>query len=214
MHAIHLKTSLLDLSVYESIRDYQGKGKGKSYSVSIGQRKVTFQVYQNGTIMVSIASSRNPFRMMTEEDVAAFFSFLGRVRQELAAWIPDPHDRIIPDVVDWLMKSPDLNKDTRISALEQLTLPDIQVSTAGKVFRAYVKDMGEKAVYRIEANNFKEEYSAAVLLDRIIHPQQSLEEKIVETIKQELRIFKAQVLQRVSPNTTDNMIGSNSWRFN
>ncbi len=50
----------------------------------------------------------------------------------------------------WILKSCDVNKDVQIDNMAQLSLPDIQISTAEKVFRAYVKIIEDKAFYRIE----------------------------------------------------------------
>ena len=47
------------------------------------------------------------------------------------------------------MKACDL-RDVGISDKTQITLPDIQLKYAGRIFRLYVKALGEKAVYRAE----------------------------------------------------------------
>ena len=44
----------------------------------------------------------------------------------------------------------DLNKDVEIDDMCQISLPDIQLKHADRVFRLYVKSLHDKAVYRSE----------------------------------------------------------------
>jgi hypothetical protein len=52
--------------------------------------------------------------------------------------------------MDWILKACDLNKDVGIDDTCQLTLPDIRIKHADRVFRVYVKSLHDKAVYRSE----------------------------------------------------------------
>jgi hypothetical protein len=58
--------------------------------------------------------------------------------------------RSVPPVIEWLLKACDLNKDIEIDDKAQLTLPGIQLKSACRVFRQYVKSLHDKAVYRSE----------------------------------------------------------------
>ena len=62
----------------------------------------------------------------------------------------DPRERVVPYITDWHLVQCDVNKDIEITDKAQLTLPSIQLKYAGRVFRTYVKLLGEKAAYRVE----------------------------------------------------------------
>ena len=44
----------------------------------------------------------------------------------------------------------DINKDVIVSDMLQLTAINIQLKDANRVFRLYIKSLGDKAVYRVE----------------------------------------------------------------
>jgi hypothetical protein len=48
------------------------------------------------------------------------------------------------------MDNSDMNNDIEINDKMQLTLPAIQLKYAGRVFRAYVKLLGDRAAYRVD----------------------------------------------------------------
>ncbi len=50
------------------------------------------------------------------------------------------------------MEQYDFNKDVPITDKAQMTLPDIQLSTAFETFRLYVKNLEGEANYRCEAS--------------------------------------------------------------
>src|SRR5215467_9499930 len=50
----------------------------------------------------------------------------------------------------WILTGCDINKDVTVSDKVQLTAIDIQLKDAGRVFRLYIKSLGDKAVYRVE----------------------------------------------------------------
>ena len=104
----------------------------------------------NGTVEIAVKSSDTPFRLETDEDESIIFSFLGQVRDRLLYHVSDIRERHIPSIMEWVLKACDLNKDIEIDDNAQLTLPDIQLKYAGRVFRLYVKSLHDKAVYRSE----------------------------------------------------------------
>jgi anti-sigma regulatory factor (Ser/Thr protein kinase) len=85
--------------------------------------------------------------------------------------------------MDWTLKACDLNKDILTSDKAQLTLPDIQLRLAGRVFRSYVKIMEGKASYRLE-ESLRLNQILPEALDNIRHPYRSLENKIIRVAEQ------------------------------
>jgi hypothetical protein len=152
IHKLQIKTSihkenydLLNLPVY---------GIAKVHKERIGQARgsfnVEYQIHTNGTVMIFISCSDHPFRLYEEQDISKIMIFLGRVEDRLKILLSDNRDKVVPSVMTWILKSCDVNKDIQIDNMAQISLPDIQISTAEKAFRAYIKIIGDKAYYRIE----------------------------------------------------------------
>jgi hypothetical protein len=51
---------------------------------------------------------------------------------------------------EWILTGWDLNKDIPVTDMLQLSAPNIQLKQASRVFRLYIKSLGDKAVYRGE----------------------------------------------------------------
>ena len=66
----------------------------------------------------------------------------------------------------------------------QLTLPDIQLKHADRVFRLYVKSLHDKAVYRSEESLTLNRALLPEALDNITHPHRLVESKVDELSKQ------------------------------
>ncbi len=115
-----------------------------------GQPDLKFIISPNGTIMIYVSCSQHPFRLYEEQDVSDSLIFLGRVSDRLHNLFSDTRGSIIPPVKKWVLKGCDVNKDIPISDMAQLTLPDIPISLAEKAFRGYVKQINDKAFYRVE----------------------------------------------------------------
>jgi hypothetical protein len=79
--------------------------------------------------------------------------------------------------MEWILVQCDVNKDIEINDKMQLTLPDIQLKDADRVFRLYVKSLQDKAVYRAEESvTFNKILPDA--LEDIIHPNKEIERKL------------------------------------
>ena len=76
--------------------------------------------------------------------------------------------------MEWTLKACDLNKDIQLSDKAQITLPDIQLTYADRVFRLYVKIMEDKADYRLEESLIINQILPEAL-DNIRHPFKSVE---------------------------------------
>jgi len=84
------------------------------------------------------------------DKLSDLYAFLGQVRDRLLYLMTDPHERIVPPIMKWILTGCDVNKDVTVSDMLQLTAIDIQLKDADRVFRLYIKSLGDKAVYRVE----------------------------------------------------------------
>ena len=75
-----------------------------------------------------------------------------------------------------------MNKDVEIDEKAQLASPDIQLKSADRVFRSYIKIMKDKAFYRIEESLALNQILPEAL-DNIRHPYKSIENKIDKLIE-------------------------------
>lgn len=100
--------------------------------------------------MVFVACSNNPFKLEDEADEISLYSFLGQARDRLLYFVTDPHERTVPPLTEWILTGWDINKDIPVTDIVQLSAPNIQLKEAGRVFRLYIKSLGDKAVYRGE----------------------------------------------------------------
>jgi hypothetical protein len=85
-------------------------------------------------------------------DLSSLFVFFGQVRDRLLYLLSDVREKIVPDVMEWSLIQCGMNRDSEIDDKMQLTLPDIQLKYADRVFRLYVKSLHDKAVCRIIPN--------------------------------------------------------------
>jgi hypothetical protein len=124
--------------------------RAKQHEEHVGKAVVKYIIYPNGRIMIHIVCSNNPFKLETESDESSLFSLLDQVRDRLLGLFRDPHERIIPQILEWNLIGCDINKDIAVTDKTQLTGQNIQVKEADRVFRLYIKSLGNKAVYRAE----------------------------------------------------------------
>jgi hypothetical protein len=96
--------------------------------------------------------------------------------------LDDIRERGVPSESQWVLKACDLNKDIEINDKMQITLPDIQLKYVGRVFRLYVKALGEKAICRGE-----ESLTVNLTLDRafdkIRNSYEPFKEELIARIK-------------------------------
>ncbi len=156
--------------------------RAKPYEENIGGRHVTYRLSPNGTVEVYIATTNIPFRIERDEDISALFAFLGQVRDRLLYHISDIRERHVPNLLNWILKQCDLNKDVEIDDIAQLTFPDIQLISADRVFRLYVKIIKDIAYCRGEESLTLNQLLPEAL-DNIRHPHKSIEKKIDYVLK-------------------------------
>ncbi|MDQ6667513.1 MAG: hypothetical protein M3Y53_04705, partial [Thermoproteota archaeon] len=173
---------LLMLSIYKEYyttleHDPRHINKAKIHQERIGRTLTTYTYSPNGTVEIAVACSDNPFRLETDDDVAILFSFFGQVKDRMLYHLGDPRERMIPPIIDWRLKQCDVNKDIEITDKMQFTLPDIQLKYAGRVFRAYVKLLGEKAAFRCE-ESLKVDLALMDGFDHIRDPNKEVKKKL------------------------------------
>lgn len=182
IHKIEIETSLdkkklLEKDYYHRISTKEWPhNKGKVVEEFIDERKVTYVYYRNGKIEIWIASSEKPFPIEREDDIPCLYSFFGQLRDRLEKHVVDPRGRLVPPITTWILKQCDLNKDVPINDKAQITLPDIQLSTAFRVFRAYVKNLDSQGIDRIE-ESLKVNQPLGIL-ESILNPYASFEKKL------------------------------------
>jgi hypothetical protein len=153
IHKLQLQTTI-DKENYELLSHLPKVGNYRVHYERIGNVKgynVEYHIYTNGTVMIYVTCSENPFRLYSGEDVSIIMIFLGKVDDRLRYLVADTKDKVVPLVMNWILKNCDVNKDIEIDEKAQITLPAVQIKTFEKVLRAYVKIIGEKAFYRGEA---------------------------------------------------------------
>jgi hypothetical protein len=156
--------------------------RAKPYEENIGRRHVTYRLSPNGTVEVYIATTDTPFRIERDEDISLLFAFLGQVRDRFLYHVSDIKEKHVPNLLNWILKQCDLNKDVEIDHIAQLTLPDIQLKSADRVFRLYVKIINGKAYCRGEESLVLNQILPEAF-DNIRHPNKSLEGKIDHLIQ-------------------------------
>ena len=150
IHKLQLQLSL-DPRYYTDIqKDCSKYNKAKQHEEKIGTSIVKYLVYPNGKTMVFVACSNNSFKLEDEGDESILYSFLGQVRDRLLYLVTDPHERMVPHITKWVLTGCDINKDITVSDMLQLSAINIQLKDASRVFRLYIKSLGDKAVYRVE----------------------------------------------------------------
>jgi hypothetical protein len=150
IHKIQIELPI-DKECYNVITGIQWKGNaGRCVKEIIDHTHVKYVYYKKGKVSVYIECSGNPFRLENEANLAILYSFLGQVRDRLESHVNDPRGRLTANITTWILKQCDFNKDVSISDKAQITLPDIQLSSAFETFRLYVKNLGGDALYRCE----------------------------------------------------------------
>ena len=141
-------------------------------------REVTYTYYPSGSITVEVKSSYSPFRIGSEDDVNLLFSFIGQVKDRMLIHLNDPYERIVPNINMWNLKECDVNVDIEITDLGQVSLHDIQISTLGRVLRAYLKILESKSVYRFE-ETITPDAPLLEAFDSIVYPNRTLEKLVM-----------------------------------
>jgi hypothetical protein len=186
IHKLQLQLSI-NSEVYHDVKhEFNKYNRVKVHLERIGNQvkgipNVKYLIYPNGTVLVYIACSDTPFKLETDNDVSFLFAFLGQVRDRLLYVLSDVRERFVPSIMDWRLLECDVNKDVVINDIMQLTLPDILLKAADRVFRLYVKSLHDKSVYRCE-ESVTVDLPVSAALDDIRFPFKSDLDCIMEGI--------------------------------
>jgi hypothetical protein len=156
--------------------------RAKRHEENIGRRHAKYTLSPNGSIEIAIRSSETPFKLQTDDDELTIFSFLGQVRDRRLYVLRDPKELHVPHIMEWVLKQCDLNKDVEINDKAQVMLPDIQLKSAARVFRLYIKSLKDRAVCRAE-ESLKLDLLLPEALDNIRHPYKSIESKLSKILE-------------------------------
>jgi hypothetical protein len=96
--------------------------------------------------------------------------------------VRDPKEQHVPPVMEWVLKQYGLNKDIEINDKAQVTLPHIQLKSAARDFRLYIKSLKNRAVCRAE-ESLKLALPLPEALDNIRHPYKSIESKLSKILE-------------------------------
>lgn len=196
----------------QAYTEIEGKKKSRIHEELIGKRFVKYTLSSNGTIQIAVRSNDSPFKLESEIDEHIIFSFFGQVKDRLLYLFGDVKELVVPPVMEWTLKQCDLNKDIEIDEKAQLTLPDIQLKYACRVFREYVKIIEGKAYCRAE-ESLKFDELLPVALDNIRRPFKSMDSKFdeitiaVESLRTELRSQHSGSIVEKQANEQDVIIG-------
>ncbi len=150
-HKLQLVTQL-PKNYYQEIQKIPCKGNyGKQIEERLGLRLVKYIYYPNGTVRIDVVSSKNPFRIESEEDVDYLLTYLGQVRDRMINnHVYDFHERHAPPISEWFLTGCDVNRDLHLNTLEQVSLQKLQLKYGIVTFRLYVKYFEDKSYLRLE----------------------------------------------------------------
>ena len=152
----------------------------KEHQEIVGTAFVKYVFYANGTIMVYIESSSNPFKLDNHADLSHLIAFLGQARDRLVVFLQDRHERIVPDIMQWELKQCDINRDVMVSDWLQLTGLKIQLRHAFHLFRVYIRSKGRDTICRVEESVVIHDNNRFVVesIRSILNPTERLEKQI------------------------------------
>jgi hypothetical protein len=119
--------------------------------------------------------------------------FFGQLRDRLIAFLNDPHERIVPDIMEWYLTECDINRDIKVSDCLHYTGIKIQVKHFDHLFRIYVKAMGKDTVCRVE-EEMHPNRPAIEAVNNIFNPNGKIVERLVVHEK-----LLQDILSRITP---------------
>ena len=186
IHNLHFKTKITPNCYTEyDIQRLQdvGGNKGKRLFEIIGNARVIYTFYPSGTVNIEVrCSSNNPFKLETELDRSHILVFFGQLRDRLIGFLNDPHERIVPDIIEWYLTECDINRDIKVSDCLHYTGIKIQVKHFDHLFRIYVKSMGRDTVCRVEEEKHLDKTAIEAIND-IFNPYEKVEKHLAEQDK-------------------------------
>jgi len=127
-------------------------------------------------------------------DRSRILVFFGQLRDRLIAFLNDPHERIVPDTMEWFLTECDINKDIKVSDCLHYTGIKIQVKHFDHLFRIYIKSMGRDTVCRVEEERHPNRPAIEAICD-IFNPYERIEKDLAEQGKV-LRQIREKLVQK------------------
>jgi hypothetical protein len=180
IHKLHLMTRITSEYYHEIVLPSSRWNSAKQHQEIIGTAFVEYVFYANGTVMVFIESSNNPFKLENYADLSRLIAFLGQARDRLVLFLQDRHERIVPEIMQWELKQCDINRDVKVSDWLQLTGLKIQLRHAFHLFQVYIKSKGRDIVCRVEESISRKDKNAIEAIADIFNPTERLEKRIAE----------------------------------
>ena len=178
IHNIHLKTKISTECYLELSLPPIPCNNGKRYSEIVGTSSVDYTFYPNGRVIVEVTCSNHPFKLQAEQDRGRLLVFFGQVRQVLTFFLKDPHERIVPDIMEWELTECDINKDIKVSNWFHYTGLKIQIKHLDHLFCLYIESMGKDTVFRIEERHPHK--NPLDFINDIFNPVERVEKQMAE----------------------------------
>ena len=175
IHKIQLEIKLNPEYCTEIRSLARSENRGKTHEEIIASVLVRYLFYPNGRVMVFVACGNTPFKLESDNDLGRLIAFLGAVRDRLAVFLHDRHERAVPDIMQWYLNGCDINRDVKVSDWLQFTGLNIQVKHAFHLFRLYIKAKGEDTLYRIEESFCFKNKPVLEAINDIFNPNEKIE---------------------------------------
>ena len=182
IHKLHLMTRIPPEYYHEITLPSSRWNSSKEHQEIVVTAFIKYIFYANGTVMVFIGCSNNPFKLENYADLSRLIAFLGQVRDRLVVFLQDRHERIVPEIMYWELKQCDINRDVKVSDWLQLTGLKIQLRHAFHLFRVYIKSKGKDTVCRLEKSVVISGNNRSVVetINNIFNPTERLERQILD----------------------------------
>ena len=182
VHKMHLMTRIPPEYYHEITLPSSRWNSSKEHQEIVVTAFIKYIFYANGTVMVFIGCSNNPFKLENYADLSRLIAFLGQVRDRLVVFLQDRHERIVPEIMYWELKQCDINRDVKVSDWLQLTGLKIQLRHAFHLFRVYIKSKGKDTVCRLEKSVVISGNNRSVVetINNIFNPTERLERQILD----------------------------------
>jgi hypothetical protein len=182
IHNMHFKTIVLPECYNEIKLPCYRRNNGKHFQEIIGNTLVDYVIYKSGTVDVQTTCSNKPYKLETEEDRFRIIEFFGQIRAGLINLLYDKHERIVPNVLEWELTECDINKDIKIADLFHFSDIKIQVKHFDRLFRLYIKTVGEDTVCRVEEEKIPGK-PAIEFINETFNPTDKIEKQIMKIEK-------------------------------
>jgi hypothetical protein len=182
---LHFKTKItLECYAEQDIQELPDVpcNKGKKLFEIFGNAGVIYTFYPCGTVNIEVKCSNNPFKLQTEIDRSQMLVFFGQLRDRLITFLNDPHERIVPDIMEWFLTECDISRDIKVSDWLHYTGIKIQVKHLDHLFRIYIKSMGRDTVCRVEEEKHPDKI-AIEAINEIFNPHERVEKHLAEQDK-------------------------------